>query len=267
MTEPVHLCRDDDYVYTALATMRRSRLRRLPVVNAAGLPVGLIDLHYCLEHINDTLIKQIDRISSGTSLASLRDLKAWQIALAGELSEENLSERERRDLIHHLDIDLLHRTANITLGQVASEGRGAPPIDFCIIAPINPNPDTDALAGEQTHGFILGDYPDHDHAEIESWFIPFAERLSATLEAAGMPPDREHRMAINPVWRKSIGQWKNQVARRMPKSTKHTASPSLFEFKSIFGKDILARELRDFIDNLATPTGEADSPSEASLTT
>ena len=74
-------------------------------------------------------------------------------------------------------------------------------------------------------------------------------------------------MAINPVWRKSIGQWKNQVARRMPKSTKHTASPSLFEFKSIFGKDILTRELRDFIDNLATPTGEADSPSEASLTT
>jgi CBS domain-containing protein len=44
MHQPVHTCRADDTLATAAATMRTHRLRRLPVVDAAGKPMGLISL-------------------------------------------------------------------------------------------------------------------------------------------------------------------------------------------------------------------------------
>lgn len=44
MHQPVHACRADDAVATAAATMRAYRLRRLPVIDAGGKPIGLISL-------------------------------------------------------------------------------------------------------------------------------------------------------------------------------------------------------------------------------
>ena len=44
MTKPVHTCRADDDLAIAAQAMRAHRVRRLPVVDAAGKPLGLISL-------------------------------------------------------------------------------------------------------------------------------------------------------------------------------------------------------------------------------
>src|SRR5512143_2262487 len=45
MTAPVETIRADDYVFHAIARMRRRRLRHMPMVAADGQILGVLDLH------------------------------------------------------------------------------------------------------------------------------------------------------------------------------------------------------------------------------
>lgn len=44
MKSPVYTCRADDSIEVAARTMRTHRVRRLPVIDAAGRPIGMISL-------------------------------------------------------------------------------------------------------------------------------------------------------------------------------------------------------------------------------
>jgi hypothetical protein len=43
------------------------------------------------------------------------------------------------------------------------------------------------LFPDQDHGFVLADYPDEQHGEIDPWFIELAERFTATLDRLHFP--------------------------------------------------------------------------------
>ena len=45
MTQPAVCCRDDDPITTALGIMTRHQIRRLPVIDAQGLLVGVLSLN------------------------------------------------------------------------------------------------------------------------------------------------------------------------------------------------------------------------------
>ena len=78
MTAPVETVAADDYLYAAIARMRRFDWRHMPVVDAKGKPVGTIVLEDALAVAAEQIVRQIDRITHEGTLDGLREIKAAQ---------------------------------------------------------------------------------------------------------------------------------------------------------------------------------------------
>ena len=111
------------------------------------------------------------------------------------------------------------------------------------------------LFPDQDNGFILDDYPDLEHARIDAFFIELAARMTGQLDQLG--PARGGVMAINPVWRKSVSQWRWQIGlwvRRRGEVAMQLADV-LFDFQSVFGERRLADEVWRHILELCGQSG------------
>ena len=95
---------------------------------------------------------------------------------------------------------------------MAEDGWGEPPVAFTVLMMGSGGRHESFLRPDQDNGLILDDYPDERHDTVDRWFIEFAERFTRVMAASGFPLCRGHVMATNPVWRKSISQWRAQIA-------------------------------------------------------
>ena len=64
---------------------------------------------------------------------------------------------------------------------------GAPPVPFCVIVMGSGGRGESYLYPDQDNGFILDDYPDDQHTELDAFFIKLAERMTRDLDMVGTP--------------------------------------------------------------------------------
>jgi len=249
MTAPVLTIGADEYLYFAIARMRRAGLRHMPVVDDAGKPVGILNLHDALAVASETLMGQIDALSRDSSIDGLKQVKAAQAELAQQLLDENLPANEIQALLSHINNDIYSRIVDLNLAAMADERMGAPPVAFSVIVMGSGGRGENFLFPDQDNGMILADYPDRRHGEIDAWFIELAERMTRDLDAVGLPKCKGYVMATNPLWRKTLSQWKAQV--RLWSHRRNTTMIRLcdifFDFRCVAGERAMADELRGFV--------------------
>ena len=249
MTAPVRAIDADDYLYDAIARMRRFGWRHFPVTNAGGAPVGVIDLHSALAVAGEDVVRDIDRISHEGSLDGLREIKAAQVDLADGLFRDDVPVPEIQALITHINTDIHRRLIDGHLARMAQEGWGGAPVPFALIIMGSGGRGENFLYPDQDNGFILDDYPDSEHARIDSFFIELAERLTRDLDAVGFPFCNGFVMATNPVWRKTLSQWREQVSIWAKKRSAIAVQYSdiFFDFRGAHGVTAMADELRHVV--------------------
>ena len=254
MTAPVMTIPSDEYLYYAIARMRRRGLRHMPVVDGDGGLVGMLDLHDALSVAAERRVGQIDALTRDDSVDGLKQIKAAQVELAAQLLEDNLPAPEIQALLTHVNRDIYHRLVDLALSAMEAEGYGPPPVGFCVVVMGSGGRGENFLYPDQDNGFILGDYPDDRHAEIDSWFIELAERLTADLDAVGIPLCRGYVMATNPLWRKTLTQWKEQIAlwSRKRNPTALRLCDIFFDFRGAWGDAAMAKELRAVVTRVAS---------------
>lgn len=253
MTAPVLTVGVDDHLYRAIGFMRRRRLRHMPVVDAKGRPVGMLHLHDALAVAAGRLATDIDRLTREDSLEGLAEVKAAQLELAENLLADEVPSLEIQSLLSDINNDLHRRVLRLCLDAMRAEGWGEPPVPFAALVMGSGGRGESLLAPDQDNGFVLGDYPDERHGEIDPWFVEFAERLTANLDRLGFPYCRGGVMATNPVWRKTLPQWREQVAiwMRVRAPAMLLCCNILFDFRCVFGERSLADELRAGITTAA----------------
>jgi signal-transduction protein with cAMP-binding, CBS, and nucleotidyltransferase domain len=105
------------------------------------------------------------------------------------------------------------------------------------------------LFPDQDNGFVLADYPDAAHGLIDPWFVELAARMTRRLDAIGMALCRGGVMAVNPVWRKTLSQWRAQVElwtrRRVPQML--LSADILLDFRCVYGEGALSEALRAYV--------------------
>jgi CBS domain-containing protein len=249
MTAPVLTIQADEYLYYAVARMRRAGLRHMPVVDAAGRLVGMLDLHDALAAVSETLMGQIDALTQETSIDGLKTVKRAQAELAQQLLDDDLPATAIQALLTHINNDIYRRIVDLNLGAMADDGLGAPPVAFSVIVMGSGGRGENSLFPDQDNGMILADYADDRHTEIDGWFINLAERMTRDLDAVGLPLCKGHVMATNPLWRKTLPQWKEQV--RLWGHKRNTTTIRLcdifFDFRCAWGDPEMADELRRFV--------------------
>ncbi len=210
MTRPVVTAAVDDFLYRAIARMRRLGLRHMPVVDGAGRPVGMLDLHEALAAASARMMTQIDRLTQESSLEGLAQTKQAQAELASELLADNLPAPEIQGLITDINRDIHRRVLEAVLAAMAAEGWGQPPVPFTLLIMGSGGRGENFLFPDQDNGFILADYPDAEHNRIDAFFIAVAERFTHDLDKIGFPLCKGNVMASNPLWRKTETQWRHQ---------------------------------------------------------
>lgn len=249
MTQPVATVTADEHLYRVLGRMRRAGYRRIPVVDGAGRPLGIVDLNAALAAASARLMTQVDRLAGDDGVEGLSQTKRAQIELARALMDDRLPAPEIQRLITTINQDLHIRVLGDALQAMQVEGRGAPPVPFTLLIMGSGGRGESFLYPDQDNGFILADYPDADHDRIDAWFIALAERFTLELDRIGFPLCKGNVMATNPLWRKTASQWRAQVAqwieRRSPAAL--LFADIFFDFLPIWGDPKPAEDLRALI--------------------
>jgi signal-transduction protein with cAMP-binding, CBS, and nucleotidyltransferase domain len=252
MTSPVIAVRRRDYLYHAIALMRRHGLRHMPVVDGEGRLAGLLFLHDALAATDDQLMRQIDRLTHEGTLEGLREVKAAQVELAEDLFADKLPAPEIQQLLTRINNDIYRRLGEATLAQMAREGWGEIPVAGCAIVMGSGGRGESFLFPDQDNGIIIADYPDARHGQVDAFYRELAERLCRDLDAVGIPYCNGYCMAVNPLWRKSLGQWTEQITLWGRKSNfvAIRLSDIFFDFQPVGGRHELATELRHRITGI-----------------
>ena len=252
MTSPVMTIGRDDYLYHAIAWMRRHRLRHMPVVDHHGRLTGMLYLHDALAAATRRLVNQIDRITHQGTIEGLKQVRAAQVELADDLFAENMPAPEIQQVITQINNDMYRRIGDNILADMAEEGWGSPPVRACTIVMGSGGRGENYLFPDQDNGFILAPYPDADHLRVDAFFIELAERLSRDLNAVGIPYCNGYCMAVNPLWRKTLPQWIDQINQWSRKSNFVAVrlADIFFDFKPVWGDRELGIELRNQVTGI-----------------
>jgi CBS domain-containing protein len=253
MSTPVRAIHDDDYLYHAIARMRRGRLRHMPVVDRRGRAVGILQLHEALAVAAMRMASQIDRLTHEETLEGMRDTKGAQVDVGAELLHDQVPTPEIQGLVSFINNDLYNRVVKLCLRGMHDDGWGEPPVSFDVVIMGSGGRGESYLFPDQDNGFILEDYPDEEHARIDPWFIELAERMTRMLNEVGFEYCRGHVMATNPLWRKSISQWRTQVTRWIGASTGQVLrlADIFFDFLPVYGDGALTAQLREHVTAIA----------------
>ncbi len=246
MTTPVQAIGADDYLYFAVARMRRFGWRHMPVVDRWDRPLGMIDLNHALTVAGEPVLRRIELVTHEGSLDGLTQIKAAQVDLAEELFGDNVPVPEIQSLITHINRDIHRRIVEASLAAMAEDGWEGPPVSFALIVMGSGGRGENFLYPDQDNGFILDDYPDSEHGPIDSFFIELAERMTRDLDAVGFPLCRGYVMATNPVWRKTRSQWRQQIRiwGRKRSTMAVQFSDIFFDFRGAFGEVEMVHDLR-----------------------
>lgn len=253
MTPNVVTIAAGDYLYHAIARMRRLDLRHLPVVDERGALAGILDLPVAIADTSAKLMDEIDTLTREDSIDGLAEVKAAQVNLADHMLRENLAATEIQGLLTHINNDVYRRVVNLTLAGMESDGLGPPPREFSVIVMGSGGRGENFVYPDQDNGIIIEDYPDDSHTEIDAWFVELAERMTRDLDRVGFPLCKGAVMATNPLWRKTQTQWKDQVTMwsRRRNTTALRLCDIFFDFRSVWGEAGMARDLRQHVTRVA----------------
>ena len=246
MTSPVQMVNANNYLYRAIAIMRRKRFRHIPVTDRDDMLIGTLKLEDALAVASSRIVRQIERLTKRANIDGLKQVKEAQVELAEELFQDGLPAVDIQNLLTQVNNDIYAGIVDNRLEEMRLEGWGEPPVKFSVIVMGSSGRKENFLYPDQDNGFILEDYPDADHARIDRFFIELAERMTKDLDTVGIPYCKGNCMATNPLWRKTLSQWKKQVVLWARKRNPVTLrlSDIFFDFDSVWGEKSLAQELR-----------------------
>lgn len=255
MTSPVVTIQRSDYLFHAVAFMRRRGLRHIPVVNGEGSICGMLSLSEALSFLSEETLELMRMLTHEETTEGLHAIKDAQVSLADALFNDSVPVPEVQSLLTEINHDIHRRILRRHLTEMETEQAwGKPPVAFSLIILGSGGRGENFLFPDQDNAFILDDYPDAEHSRIDPYFIELAERMTRDLDTVGLPLCRGFVMATNPVWRKTRSQWRDQVSYWMRSRSPATLRycDIFFDFAHGFGEADYAHELRDFVTGMGT---------------
>jgi signal-transduction protein with cAMP-binding, CBS, and nucleotidyltransferase domain len=253
MSSPVSTISENDYLYRAIARMRRRGLRHMPVADDQGRLVGVLELHQAMAVAAERMLGHIDGLSHDDDLRGMKATKEAQARVALELMDDALPSPEIQTLLSRMNNDLYRGVVRLCLRDMEASGRGGPPVDFDVVVMGSGGRGESFLRPDQDNGFVIRDYPVAEHNRIDGWFIELAVRMTDALAEVGFEYCNGHVMATNPLWRKTLSEWREQTRTWMGRSQGLGLRycDIFFDFDCVFGSGDLTRELRSHVSKLA----------------
>ena len=220
--------------------------RKHLVVTRHSVPVGMLsqtDIADALRAHQIGLHPRIDRASGYEELAGhyLGIDRVAERAL-----ETNRRARVAIRILSDTHLAIQRRCIELTLAEIEDEGHGGAPLEYALIIMGSGGRREMMLDPDQDNGLIIADHPESESRAVDDWFSRFSDRLNVNLDRVGYVLCPGDIMARNPMYRKTLSEWKGQIARMTERPNEKAArwSNIVFDFNAQYGDESLARELR-----------------------
>lgn len=254
MSEPIKVIRSDDLLYQAIAQMHRSQLRHMPVIDSvSGKIIGGLELQNALAIAANQMVNQIGLLTHSDTVKGMEKTKRAQVDVANQLFADVTPAPEVQKFISYINNDLYRRIVELCIDQMSESEWGPPPLEFDVLVMGSGGRGESFLYPDQDNGFIIEDYPDESHDQIDSWFYELARRMTDALNQVGLPYCNGYVMATNPLWRKTVSQWRQQLDGWIyrGKGIVLRLADIFFDFVHVYGEGRFTADLRNHVTEAA----------------
>jgi CBS domain-containing protein len=234
----------ENTIYRALSMLAAHGIKHLPLVEN-DVVTGIITLRRLLKLRYPEPMTLMEQIREAADISLLKTLKNKLPAMAASRIKEG---RRAYDIVVMLSLinqDLHRRCLELALAKV-----GDPPAAICLYVTGSHGRLENLLAPDQDHGMIIADAPgDPQYAEYYSELTGLFSNWLAEIGFASCPG---YIMCSNPLWRKSLGEWKLQIQYWFERQVREVGRfcTVLFDAVPIFGEHRLFMETLDFAHGL-----------------
>ena len=248
--QPATIIADDTPLWQAQDVQERDRCKYL-VVTQDGRPVGILSQTDIVHELRAHQSGPYSPISHATSYEELAERFLAIDSIAANALETNRRARVAVRILSETHLAIQRRCVELTLAEHEAEGHGKPPVDYALIIMGSGGRREMMLDPDQDNGFILADHPGADAKTIDDWFARFGDRLNVNLDRVGYILCPGDIMARNPMYRKSLSEWKAQITRMTQRPNEKVArwSNIVFDFNAQYGDGALARALRNHLND------------------
>jgi CBS domain-containing protein len=241
-SDPVTL-HPDNTIYRALSVLTDSKIKHLPL-KEDGKIVGIITMRQLLKLRYPEPLTLIEGIREADDVATLKAIKNKLPRMAEERLEAG---RTAYDIV--MMISLINRDIHRRALELAADGLGVPPVPYCVYLTGSHGRLENLLTPDQDHGMIIGD--SEQNYQYDQYFIDLGIRFSDFLDQIGYEYCPGYLMSSNPLWRKSLSEWKQQITYWFEAQVRELGRyvTVLFDAASIAGEVDMFKDLKEYAFN------------------
>lgn len=237
-SDPITL-HPDNTIYRALNVLTGNKVKHLPLVEE-GMIVGIVTMRQLLKLRYPEPLTLIEGIRDAGDVATLKAIKNKLPQMAEERLE---SGRTAYDIV--VMISLINRDIHRRALELAADGLGVPPVPYCLYLTGSHGRLENLLTPDQDHGMIIAD--SDQNYQYDQYFIDLGVRFSDILNDVGYVYCPGFLMSSNPLWRKSLSEWKMQIHYWFEAQVRELGRyvTVMFDAASVSGEVDLFKELKE----------------------
>ncbi|THB80850.1 MAG: CBS domain-containing protein [Desulfobacteraceae bacterium] len=239
------------FVGQALAILTRQRQKYLLVIRDEK-PAGMLTAKDFIKSRNMGNLTLLQDIRSHRTLDELAGVSGEVDGVLNALLIEGAGTSDTLEVMSGLLERLTRAVIRISEKQMADKGLGPPPVAYCWINMGSAARHEQTLRTDQDNGIIYADPDPKEHrapGQIKAWFQTFADMVVQGLARCGFELCTGDVMASNPLWCRSVSQWKaciNQWGGSFdPEDTRNMTI--FLDFRPVWGNQSLADEVRETV--------------------
>ena len=242
MEAPAYSLEADCFLYMALSRMARLGIRHLAVTDSYGRPVGVVTPRHLLKMRSQQAVMIGDDVAQARSAADLARSRQALPGLAADLRREQVGAVTIAGVISGVVRDMTRRGAELTEEQMGIDGWGPPPAPYALLVLGSAGRGESLLAFDQDNALV---HQGGDSAD--PWFAEFGRRLNGLLDQAGIWLCKGDVMVRNPIWRRSLDGWREEIKSWVfqPKMETLLKVDIFFDMMFVHGDRALAATLRE----------------------
>ena len=244
-TDPI--CIDaEDYLFDAMLLMSQKNIRHLPVMDGDKV-AGVITNSNIVQKQSTSMVYLIGDIYKRQSLEGLKDVVKQVPTMVMNLVDGGASAHN----VGHV-VSTVTDAIAIRLLQMAEDKLGEPPVPYSWIVVGSEARHEQTALSDQDNGIILDD--SYDEAQHGDYFRALTKFVCDGLNECGYVYCPGDVMATNDKWRQPLAGWKKYFAKWIdsPEPEALMLSSVFFDMRSLYGKESLYKDLRDFVLKKAT---------------
>ena len=230
-----------DTIYNAMSLFSSKGVKHLILTKNEAV-CGIVTLRHILKLRYPEPMTLVENISHAESIKDLKEIRNKIPAIVINKLKQNIRAYDLVQMISMLNQDLHKRILDLAVNKL-----GKPPSPFCIYLTGSHGRLENLLETDQDHGMIIADTKD-PMSQYSSYYIELSDFFSDWLDKIGFTYCPGAIMCRNPLWRKSLSEWKQQISywikHQVPELGRFATV--LFDARPIYGEQWLFDEMNDY---------------------